>query len=209
MNVMLDTITQLLDRLFTAGVSPLIRLLCQGLETCLLGPLATLGAPPAFQVVAMGVLFAMLSRRLRKWLRVEKYEARFTDAFNAKRDCQRHLNDIPDWKLRDSLFRATDSDLDEDYNTYLAHRFAQHGIIYVLPVLFALAWLDNLFSPHQALPGGGEYLLRLPANSFGIAGLSVAFLFLAGYLTTLAVASQWHRLHGRCPKRPLAADQPT
>ncbi len=167
MNGMLTLLNTFFDRLFTAGVIPLFHLLGQGLAFVLLRPLALLRVPLPGRLLLMGIFFGLLSRQLYRWLRVEEDEHRFQSAFAAKREQRQDLNAITDWKLREALFRAADDELDEAYNTYLAKRFAQHGVVHLLPLFFALAWLDR-FLPAPAL-----------------AGLPTAVPFLAGYLATV------------------------
>jgi hypothetical protein len=59
-----------------------------------------------------------------------------------------------------------DNDLDAMYNNYLAKRFTENGMVYMLPVLMALLWMDKAF------PAGPD---------------STVLLYLATYFLTLFI----------------------
>lgn len=187
----INQISNLLDWLFAVGISPLYHLICQGLAYITLKPLALLHTPLPLQVLLMGILFGFLSRRLRHLLRVHEYENRFQKSFAAKKENQQHLDAIEDWKLRQELYKYSDSELDDDYNTYLAHRFAQHGVVYLLPIFFAMAWLE------QVLPTAAP-LFHLGIADLGRADPSKPIIFFVGYLATLFVCSRRQRLSRDC-----------
>lgn len=182
----MEKITGGLDWLFTALVSPVFIGVAQGLDMLLLRPLGAVNTPIALQTAIIAVLTGCLSWAVRALLKVEKQEMLFQEKFKSKRAEQQNIELISDWKTRDTLYRSTDSDIDEDFNTYLALRFARHTAVYLLPVFMALFWLDNAM-PKEKLMSlvGGPYALPLPTNSYGIEGLSVPFVFLVVYVVSL------------------------
>ena len=192
----INQISSLLDWLFATGITPLYHLLCQGLAYITLKPLALLHTPLALQVFLVGTLFGLLSRKLRELMRVPEYESRFQKSFAAKKENQQHLNAVEDWKLRQELYRYSDSELDEDYNAYLAHRFAQHGVVYLLPVFFALSWLET------ALPAAVPLFHFTRIEHLGSADPSKPIIFFVGYLATLLWCSHRQR-RGRDRRQPF------
>ncbi len=188
LQAILDYIVHLFDLLFVRVVQPFFVFLGQVLEFLIIAPLLFLSVPVSLQVVAVAVLSGLFSMLLRRFLNVEKKELTFKHAFTKKREEQQNIKMLSDWKTRDVLYRTSDNEIDEKYNIYLAQRFARHGIVYLLPVFFALFWLENLFSPETlTLLHGYPFLLPLPDNSYGIDGLSVSFVFLLSYVLTLLV----------------------
>ncbi len=199
----MDMINAVLGWLFTSLVGPFFSLLGRGLELLLLRPLDLAGLPVAGQVAVVGVLAGLLSLFLRRRLRVGEHEDTFIAAFAAKKERQKDFALLDDWKTRDLFFRVSDRDLDEDFNTYLAHRFALHGIVYLLPILFTLFWLDTVFSPAVLIGRVGvAAAMPLPANSYGLAGVPVALVFFIFYLLVLFAAG-WRRR--RCRSRQARA----
>ncbi|NOX80848.1 MAG: hypothetical protein GXP57_07145 [Deltaproteobacteria bacterium] len=199
----MDLTNAVLGWLFTSLVSPFFSLLGRGLELLLLRPLDLIGLPVAGQVAVVGLLAGLLSLFLRRLLRVGEHEDSFVAAFAAKKERQKDFALLNDWKTRDLFFRVSDRDLDEDFNTYLAHRFALHGIVYLLPILFTLFWLDTVFSPDELISRVGvAAAMPLPANSYGLAGVPVALVFFIFYLLVLFTAG-WRRR--RCRSRQARA----
>lgn len=191
MGTAVELFVTILDRFFEFWIVPMFAFFSRGLESVFLKPLDFLQVPVAFQVMVVGLLTALLSLLLRRWLRVEEKEQNFTKAFSAKKDSQKNFRLLPDWKAREVFFRASDNELDEDFNTYLAQRFARHGMVYLLPIFFVLFWLDNVLPKEELIRRiGGPYTIMLPKNSYGVEGLPVPFVFLAAYvLSLLCVAS--------------------
>ncbi len=187
----IDMITALLGWLFTGLVSPFFSLLGRGLELLLLRPMDLTGLPVAGQVAVVGMLAGLLSLFLRRLLRVGEHEDTFIAAFAAKKERQKDFALLDDWKTRDLFFRVSDRDLDEDFNTYLAHRFALHGIVYLLPIFFTLFWLDTVFSSKVLISRVGvAAVMPLPANSYGLTGVPVALVFFIFYLLVLFAAAR-------------------
>jgi hypothetical protein len=82
----------------------------------------------------------------------------------------------------------TDDELNDDFNTYIAQHYGRYVLVYLLPILLMLAWLNSIFD-EQALQElvGMPYVLPAPQNSFGVEGLSVTFIFLATYIVSLVI----------------------
>lgn len=189
----MDLTNAVLGWLFTSLVSPFFSLLGRGLELLLLRPLDLIGLPVVVQVAVVGMLAGLLSLFLRRQLRVGEREDTFIAAFTAKKERQQDFALLNDWKTRDLFFRVSDRDLDEDFNTYLAHRFALHGMVYLLPILFTLFWLDTVFSPDELISRVGvAAAMPLPPNSYGMTGVPVALVFFIFYLLILFAAG-WRR----------------
>lgn len=174
----------LLDWLFAEAISPLFRLIGEGFELVVLKPLILLHLPLVYQVAVIGVLTGMLSQLIRALIRAEEKETAFQRKFAAKKSLQQPIADVADWKARDFLYRASDHELDDDFNTYLAHRFARYGLVYLLPIFTTLFWLESVL-PEEALvagSSGGLYILMMPVNGLGLEGLTVSVVFLCSYV---------------------------
>lgn len=184
-----NTVSATCDWLVAHGIAPLFSLLGRGFKLLLLTPLAAGHFPPWGQVMIIAMLAGLLSCLLRRLLRVEERETAFREEFTGRKAEQGYLSGLPDWKTREVLIRASDEELDEHFNTYLAQRFAHYGMVYLLPLFFTLSWLSSVFPDDLlAARNGGPYLIMLPANGLGIQGLSLSTVFLAGYLATLLIA---------------------
>ena len=173
-----------LDWLFAEAISPLFRLVGEGFEFAVLKPLILLNLPVAYQVAVIGVLTGMISQLIRMLIRAEQKETAFQQKFAAKKSLQQPIADVADWKARDVLYRASDRELDEDFNVYLAQRFARYGIVYMLPIFMLLFWLESVL-PKETLVSGSNgiyYALSLPHNNFGFEGLTVSTVFLVSYV---------------------------
>jgi len=175
-----QAISALLDNLFFGVISPVFVLLSRGLELLLLRPLQLLQVPSALQVFWLGIVAAALSLALRRLMRAEEKDAAFRAAFLAKKAQQDDLHLISDWKSREKFAKAIDDDIDEDFNSYLAGRFARYGIIYLLPIFLTLYWLSRVISD-------GPFLIVFPGEPYGIRGLSLNFIFLFSYCLSLFI----------------------
>lgn len=175
-----QSVSAVLDSLFFGIISPVFILLGQGLELVLLKPLQLMQLPPSLQVFWVGIVAAALSILLRKLMRVEEKDAAFRKAFLAKKAQQDDLHLISDWKSREKFAKAIDDDIDEDFNGYLAGRFARYGIIYLLPIFLTLYWLNSTVQE-------GPFLIVFPGEPYGIRGISLNFIFLFSYCLSLFV----------------------
>ncbi|MGW8161247.1 MAG: hypothetical protein ACWGN1_03280 [Desulfobulbales bacterium] len=195
MEGLLQSITALLDWLYFGLISPLFKLLGKGLEHILLSPLAFFHIPLSVQIVLFAVLTAMLSFAIRHQLKVDMKHRKFRKKFLAKREKQQDIKLVSDWKSRDAMYRLTDEELDEDFNTHLAHHYSQFVMIYLLPLFLVLAWLNSVFSPEKLTKlHGSSYVITLGDKASGIEGLSVTFIFLISYAISLIIGFQIKKL---------------
>ncbi len=167
-----------MDLLYFEVISPIFDFVARGLDMLLIQPLQFLNIPPVLQIMFVALLTGMLSMFIRRLLSVEQKDAAFKAVFTAKKEAQDDLKLISDWKSRETFAKTIDDDIDNDFNSYLAERFARHGMVYLLPIFLSLFWLEN--SP---LPNG--ILFYLPENRFGIQGIYPQFVFLLTYCTVL------------------------
>ena len=174
MEQVLKTISNVLDVLYFEIISPAFVFVAHGLDILLIQPMQFLHFPPVLQVMFIALLSAMLSMAIRHLLHVEEKEAVFKANFTKKKDAQDDLKLISDWKSRETFAKTIDDDIDQDFNSYLAERFARHGLVYLLPIFLSLFWLEN------ALESSG-ILFSLPENSFGVQGIYPQFIFLLTY----------------------------
>jgi ABC-type transport system involved in cytochrome bd biosynthesis fused ATPase/permease subunit len=178
MEQLLKTISNILDFLYFEIISPVFVFIAHGLDILLIQPMQFLQLPPVLQVMFIALLTAMLSMAIRHLLRVEQKEAVFKAKFTKKKDAQDDLKLISDWKSRETFAKTIDDDIDQDFNSYLAERFARHGMVYLLPIFLSLFWLEN------ALDSSG-ILFPLPENRFGVEGIYPQFVFLLTYCLVL------------------------
>lgn len=178
----MDIISHWLDILYFSVVDPFFRLLGKCLELFIVVPLDSIHAPPACKVAAAAVLTSLISINLRRRFRVTDKERHFKQVFTEKKEQQRQLELLSDWKSREALYRVTDKEIDEDFNTYLAGRYVAYVAIYLLPVFLMLHWT------HVILPGS-PFVIPLPSRPFGLDGISIQLLFLTVYLMGLLLFS--------------------
>ncbi len=178
MEQLFKTISNLLDLLYFEVISPGFVLVARGLDILLIQPLQFLHIPPVVQIMFIAFLTGMLSMVIRHLLQVEEKEAVFKATFTKKKAAQDDLKLISDWKSRETFAKTIDNDIDQDFNSYLAERFARHGLVYLLPIFLSLFWLEN------ALESSG-ILFHVPENRFGIEGIYPQFVFLLTYCLVL------------------------
>jgi len=129
---------------------------------------------------------ALLSRFLRRWLKVEEKEQLFKEKFTAQRSQQKNIDLLSDWKTRDSLYRYTDKEIDEDFNTYLAQRFARYMQVYMIPLFLSQYWLSTVFPLEKLISQlGSPYLIDLSAKGWTVQGLNTTVVFLVAYIIGL------------------------
>ncbi len=185
----------LLDKIYYGTVVPLFALGGRILYFIFIQPMARLDFPVWLQVCVLAVLIALCSFALRHILCVDEKTRCFNAQFTKKREQQQTLQLITDKYSREALYRITDEDLNAQYNHFLAHHYARYVIIYMLPIFLTLAWLNQVYS---AAVLGNLFVITIPANDFGIQGLSVTFLFLLTYVICLIIGFRLLK------KRPLA-----
>jgi len=165
---------------------PLFRFLDHGLSLFLLRPMELMGAPISLRIITTAALTAILSLTIRHMLRVREKEKQFLVFLTAKKHDQKQLELLEDWKLKKELYEFSDNEIDEEFNTYIAQRFAQYGLTYLLPIFLTMAWLEHHFPKNLLIEQlGHEHLLPLPPNPWGIDGLNTPALFLITYLCTI------------------------
>jgi len=187
----MDSLNRMLDWLYYDCVYPLFQLMGRLLSLVLIQPLVSLHVPLWLHVIFIGVLTAWFSFFLRRLLKVEEKVKRFNIIFAEKRARQQNLQLISDKYSREALYKVTDDELNSDFNTYLAHHYARYVTVYMLPVFLVLAWLNTVFTETMLSNRLGQpFVLNVPANSFGVTGLSVTFIFLLAYVLSLIVGFQ-------------------
>lgn len=194
----MESLNRILDWLYYDCIAPLFQLLGRLLSLVFIEPLVYLHVPVWLHVVIIAVLTACFSFFLRRLLKVEEKVKRFNALFAEKRRRQQDLQLISDKYSREALYRVTDDDLNSDFNTYLAHHYARYVTVYMLPLFLVMAWLNSVFSEAMLTARFGHlFVLNVPANSFGISGLSVTFIFLLTYVLCLIIGFQVLRRRNR------------
>lgn len=188
-----DHAIAILDWIFAALIMPTLQHGQALLLSALDKPFAYFGLSVTGQVIAVSVITAVISLALKKLLGIETKEKAYKENFTRKKSLHGPIAEIGDWRKRDLLYHAIDRELDDEYNTYLAGRFARHGIVYLLPVFSAFILLQNLLAAEPAPTGEAPALLiaRFTENNPGMEGISVSLVFFIAYLSTLAL---WHAL---------------
>lgn len=187
MDSILSQITGIFDWILAYIVVPVFSMTARVLELVLLKPMDAVGFPFWLEIVVIASLTALLSLFIRKLLKIDEKEAAFQEAFLTRKQAQELIKDVDDWKKQAVLYDASDKQLDEEFNTYLAQRFSRYGLTYLMPVFLVLFWLDNV-RPAWLLEAetGSPFAINLPPNSLGIPGISIPLLFLSVYLVIIA-----------------------
>lgn len=194
----MESLNRLLDWLYYDCIAPLFRLAGQLLDLLLIQPLVLLHVPVWLHVTLLAVLTACFSFFLRRLLKVEEKVKHFNALFAEKRRRQQDLQLITEKYSREALYRVTDDELNSDFNTYLAHHYARYVTVYMLPLFLVLAWLNGVFSETVLLARAGRsYALAVPANGFGVQGMSVTAVFLLTYVLCLIIGFQILRRKSR------------
>jgi hypothetical protein len=142
----LHAINRLLDQLFFGLIEPFFILAGRVLEAAILTPLDLLHVPQPVQVMVIASLTGLLSLYLRRKVGLEKHEHLFRHSFaGIKKDQQICMEAVSDDKAREIIQQIGDNELDALYNNYLARRFVENGMAYMLPVLTVLLWLERAF----------------------------------------------------------------
>jgi len=182
----MDTLNQILDWIYFGIITPVFRMIGWLMSLVFIKPLAALHTPVWLHVAILGLLTAAFSHFIRHLLRVDEKVARFNELFAEKRRRQMDLQMIPDKYSREALYRVTDEELNNDFNSYLAHHYARYVTVYLLPVFLTLAWLNTVFTTTVLIARCGiPYVVPVPVNRFGVQGLSVTAIFLLAYIAGL------------------------
>ena len=179
-------IRDFLDWLMYAVLTPLFSAIGNALQLVIIAPLDALGAPLWLQVTLVALMTAGVSIFIRKLLRVDEKEAAFQQAFMARKQAQELIKELDDWKKQAVLYDASDKDLDEKFNDYLAQRFARYGLTYLMPVFFALFWLDHIPAVIRLKKEtGAVFVISFPGTVKGVSGISLPLLFITVYLLVI------------------------
>ncbi len=169
-------------------LTPLFSSISHFLQVIIITPLEAIGAPLWLQVVLVALMTAGISIFIRKLLRVDEKEAAFQKAFMERKKAQELIKEIDDWKKQSVLYDASDKELDEKFNEYLAQRFARYGLTYLMPVFFALFWLDHIPSVVRLKEEtGAEFVIAFPSAVKGVSGISLPLLFMTVYLLVIFI----------------------
>ena len=192
----MEILNRFLDGIYYGAIVPFFRAVGWLLHAVFIRPLAWLHTPIWLHVILLGILTAGFSLWIRSLLNVDEKVAQFNAMFAEKRRRQQNLQYIPDKYSREALYRVTDDELNHDFNTYLANHYARYVTVYLLPLFLTLAWLNSVF-PAAFLRNatGIPYVLPVPANSFGVHGLTVSAVFLMAYIAGLLIG---FLIKGRC-----------
>lgn len=190
----MDTLNQLCDWLYFGLIEPFFVLLAKLLKLVLLHPLNLVHAPIWLQICLVAMLTATLAFWLRKILRVDEKLQDFNHRFAEKRQAQEDFRLVSNKHGRNAMYQSTDDDLNTAYNTYLAGHYGRYVLIYLLPIFFTLAWLNNVYSDTFLTQQFGlPFVLPVPENRFGVQGLSVTSIFLLTYVVSLIVGFRIRR----------------
>ena len=189
MDIVIEKLTFMVDWLFESLICPFFSMIGWGLEFVVLKPLDSFHVPVIGQVLVVAVLTALLSWTLRHWLKMDEKDHKFNKGFAEERMKQKDIDLISDWKSRDALYRFTDKELDEDFNTYLAGKFARFMQAYMLPLFFVLYWLDDVVFPQAELVSrlGTFYLIDFSNKGWSVQGINLYGVFLLAYVISLIV----------------------
>ncbi|MDH3347863.1 MAG: hypothetical protein OEM02_07165 [Desulfobulbaceae bacterium] len=201
---MLNTITlfieNILDIVAQYCLYPAFIALDQILYFFFLLPMETVKMTLPLQVFIIACCTAFLSLYIRSKLQVREKEKLFLKSLTHKKKDQKQLELLDDWKLQKVLYEYSDNEIDEEFNTYIAQRFAQYGLSYLLPIFLIMGWLNHHFPRPLILERlGHEYILSLPENRWDLPGLHIPAIFFISYLGTIflmSILKYFIRKHG-------------
>lgn len=169
-------------------IMPLLQALSDILEFFLIKPMSLIGFPVAVQIFLASAFTATLSIFIRKAVRMEKEERDFHQKFSEKLSLQKDISKLGDWKMKKLMYDASDSELDEAFNTYIAGKYVRYAASYLIPLFAGEIWINNIFNPEKMhIINGMPHVLPIPSNSYGIEGISVSSFFLISYIIFLTV----------------------
>ena len=142
----MNAVNRLFDHLYFGLIEPLFVMAGRGLDAAILTPLDLLHVPQSLQVMVIASLTGLLSLYLRRLVGLEKHECFFRRSFAGRKNDQQNCTEaVYDDKAREIIQQVGDNELDALYNNYLARRFVENGIAYMLPVLTVLLWVEKAF----------------------------------------------------------------
>ena len=176
-------LNRIADYIFNNMVMPPFSVVSHLLSIITVDPMTRAGIPVALQITAFGALTALCSMLLGRIAGNAKDEAEFQKVFHEKISSQKDMTRLSDWKIKKILMEASDNELDEIFNEYIAGKYVRYATTYLIPITFAEIWLNHVFNASKLMDMNGViWVLPLPDNSFGMEGISVSALFLATYL---------------------------
>lgn len=144
---MLSETNIVFDKIYFGLIEPVLIMAGRVLDAAILAPLDLLHAPQFLQVMVVAFLTGLLSLFLRRRVGLPRHERLFRQSFAARQKEQDQcMRAALDDKARGLIRQVGDSELDALYNDYLARRFVENGITYLLPLLTVCAWLEKHFS---------------------------------------------------------------
>ncbi len=187
----MESISHILDWLFYDCITPVFLLFGRLLSLIFIKPFVLLHVPLWIHLVLLAILLSFFSFYLRRLLKVEEKVQRFNALFAEKRRRQQNLQYITEKYSREALYRVTDDELNNDFNTYLAHHYARYVTVYMIPVFLVMAWLNSVFSEAYLVAHfGSPFVYKFPESRFGMIGLSVSAIFLFTYVLCLIIGFQ-------------------
>ena len=134
MDTFIQKLTLMLDWLFEALISPCFTFISRGLEFLILKPLEALQVPILYQVILVAMIAALLSRFLRRFLKVEEKELLFQENFGFALLPQEelrlvHVIQIAQHHQRNSLQR-TIGPLCNQLATEVMQHFPKHSLLH-------------------------------------------------------------------------------
>lgn len=193
--ILWEHLRHILDLLFIHVIAPIFSIIGKVLRLLLIKPMTLLQLPIFLQIMIIGALTGMLSIYIKKRLKVREAEKAFFEKFEKMKAVQKNFDLMEDWKMRKVLYEASDQEIDEEYNTFIAQKFAHFGLVYLLPIFLTLFWLDTVYpATYLEAINGLPYTLVFPSEPLGLPGLSVPVTFFLGYIMV-------HLLWGRLQKR--------
>ncbi len=181
-------VLEIFDWILARVIIPFFSFCSNLLNLFLIKPFDIIGCPLAIKVASAAIFTALVSILIRKMLKVDEKELAFQRAFLERKKAQEYIEKIDDWKKQKVLYDASDEDLDERFNEYMAQRFARYGLTYLLPVFLMLFWLDHLpevISLKEKMEG--VFVILFPRKIMGVPGISLPLLFLLVYCLSLLI----------------------
>jgi uncharacterized membrane protein (DUF106 family) len=203
----MESISRILDWLFYDCITPVFVILGKLLSLLFIKPFVLVHTPLWLHIIVLAVLMSFFSFYLRRLLKVEEKVQTFNKLFAEKRRRQQNLQYISEKYSREALYRVTDDDLNNDFNTYLAHHYARYVTVYMIPLFLVLAWLNSVFTESYLISQFGiPFVLKVPENRFGMVGLSLSAIFLFIYVLCLIIG--FHIMRRRKKANKISEESP-
>ena len=183
MDDILREINRIADIIFGSIIMPVFSAFSTILCMVITDPMTRAGIPVALQITTVAAVISAVSIILRQLTGMERHEKAFHQEFRTHISCQKDMAKLSDWKIKKLMFEASDNELDETFNEYIAAKYVRYTTVYLLPIILGEIWLNHVFDDSRLIEiNGAAWVLPLPYNSFGLEGLSVSAMFLIAYL---------------------------